>query len=602
MNELPAVTPGQGLDLLGGVMVIDMTTSIAGPYATMLLADFGARVVKIERPSGGDDSRDWGPPFLADQSLWFLSVNRNKESVALDIARPEGSAILLEFIKHADVVVTNQPPRVQAKLGTDFQTLKAIRDDLVFASITGFGLTGSRADGLCYDLIAEGYSGVMDLTGVPDREPQKVGAPAADMLAGQDAAMAVMAALVERGRGGRRQCLIDVSIVESMTRFLSCRIVPYLGSGEAPRRQAFETADEPVTLGLGTDAIWQRFWKAVGKPEPAYPWHSACGDVCSQYVLYEGVTVMGFKVASRVRGLSDEAFGEAFGTKEQCRAALVRLRWPGGFVCPWCGHREHCVLAGRGLYQCNRCKKQTSPTAGTIFHATKLPLTLWFAAIHLIVTAKNGISSVELGRRLGVKQPTAWAVKHKIMAVMARREGETALTGRVEMDDAYLGGVRSGGKRGRGAAGKTPFVAAVSTSPEGRPRKLKLAPVKGFRKREIARGAKHWLAPGAAVVTDGLGCWSALEEAACSHQAIRTGSGRQAARMASFKSVNTTLGNIKSAITGTYRKLGPDHAGRYLASFAWRYNPRYQLQTMIPRFVHSAARTQPMPYRLLIAG
>ena len=110
---------------------------------------------------------------------------------------------------------------------------------------------------------------------------------------------------------------------------------------------------------------------------------------------------MGFKVASRVRGLSDEAFREAFGTKEQCRAALVRLRWPGGFVCACCGHREHCVLAGRGLYRCNRCKKQTSPTAGTIFHATKLPLTLWFAAIHLIVTAKNGISSVELGRRLG---------------------------------------------------------------------------------------------------------------------------------------------------------------------------------------------------------
>ena len=139
---------------------------------------------------------------------------------------------------------------------------------------------------------------------------------------------------------------------------------------------------------------------------------------------------MGFKVASRVRGLSDEAFREAFGTKEQCRAALLRLRWPDGFLCPCCGHRGHCVLAGRGLYQCNRCKKQTSPTAGTIFHATKLPLgTLWFAAIHLIVTAKNGISSVELGRRLGVKQPTAWAVKHKIMAVMARREGETGAYG-----------------------------------------------------------------------------------------------------------------------------------------------------------------------------
>ena len=202
---------------------------------------------------------------------------------------------------------------------------------------------------------------------------------------------------------------------------------------------------------------------------------------------------MGFKVASRVRGLSDEAFREAFGTEEQCRAALVRLRWPDGFVCPCCGHREHCVLAGRGLYQCNRCKKQTSPTAGTIFHATKLPLTLWFAAIHLIVTAKNGISSVELGRRLGVKQPTAWTVKHKIMAVMARREGEKRLAGRVEMDDAYLGGVRSGGKRGRGAAGKTPFVAAVSTSPEGRPRKLKLAPVKGFRsaRRQALAGPRR---------------------------------------------------------------------------------------------------------------
>ena len=173
---------------------------------------------------------------------------------------------------------------------------------------------------------------------------------------------------------------------------------------------------------------------------------------------------MGFKVASRVRGLSDEAFREAFGTEEQCRSALVRLRWPGGFVCPCCGHREHCVLAGRGLYQCNRCKKQTSPTAGTIFHATKLPQTLWFAAIHLIVTAKNGISSVELGRRLGVKQPTAWAVKHKIMAVMARREGETALTGRVEMDDAYLGGqnaLRGGGlDQSRGAPAQAEAGAA----------------------------------------------------------------------------------------------------------------------------------------------
>ena len=133
-------------------------------------------------------------------------------------------------------------------------------------------------------------------------------------------------------------------------------------------------------------------------------------------------------------------------------------------------------------------------------------------------------------------------------------------------------------------------------------RKVKLVPVKGFRKREIARGAKRWLAPGSEVLTDGLRCWNALDGVVGSHRVIRTGSGRQAARMAPFKWVNTTLGNTKSAITGTYRKLGPDHAQRYLASFAWRYNRRYQLNTMIPRFVHSAARNQPMPYRLLIAG
>ena len=216
--------------------------------------------------------------------------------------------------------------------------------------------------------------------------------------------------------------------------------------------------------------------------------------MCFVFGMQE-VTTMKLKVASRVRGLSDAAFREAFGTEEQCRSTLARLRWRDGFVCPGCGHRGHCRPARRSLYQCNRCRKQTSLTAGTIFHSTKLPLTVWFAAIHLIVTAKNGISSVELGRRLGVKQGTAWTMKQKIMAVMARREGEKPLSGRVEMDDAYLGGVRSGGKRGRGAPGKTPFVAAVSTNPEGRPRKAKLVPVRGFRKREIARGAKRWLTP-----------------------------------------------------------------------------------------------------------
>lgn len=276
LPQLPRLEAGAGFDLLAGVIVIDLTTSVAGPYATMLLADLGAVVLKIERPPLGDDTRAWGPPFLDGQSLWFLSVNRNKKSIMLDTGLNQGRTVLKQLIAKGDIVVTNQPPGVQRKLGLDYTSLKAVNNDLIFVSITGFGLTGERADLTCYDLIAEGYSGIMDVTGAADGAPQKVGAPAADMVAGQDAAMAAIGALFNRSRTGKGR-LIDVALVESMTRFLCCRIVPYLGSGEVPTRtggtdsviaiyQAFETADRPITLGLGNDAIWQRFWKAVGRP------------------------------------------------------------------------------------------------------------------------------------------------------------------------------------------------------------------------------------------------------------------------------------------------------------------------------------------------
>lgn len=279
MDCLPRKTPGAGWNFLQGVRVLDLTTSIAGPYATQLLSDFGADVIKVERLGSGDDSRAWGPPFLDDESLWFVSVNRNKRSLALEIAQEAGAAVLRDLIVRSDVVVLNQPARVTRKLGIDADTVRRLRDDIVYVSITGYGLDGARADWPCYDLIAEGYSGIMDMTGEPDGPPQKIGAPAADMLAGQDAAMATMAALFERARSGRGR-VIDVALVDSMTRFLSCRIVPYLGSGEPLRRgggrdsviavyQAFETADEPITLGLGNDNLWRRFWEALGHPERA---------------------------------------------------------------------------------------------------------------------------------------------------------------------------------------------------------------------------------------------------------------------------------------------------------------------------------------------
>jgi crotonobetainyl-CoA:carnitine CoA-transferase CaiB-like acyl-CoA transferase len=262
--------------LLEGVRVLDLTTSIAGPYATLLLADFGASIIKIERREG-DDTRYWGPPFLAQQSLWFLAVNRNKRSVTLDFSVPQGRELLHRLVLQHDVVVTNQVGRSQQKLGIDYATLAALNPGLVHVSITGFGVSGARSALPSYDLIAEGYSGVMDLTGEADAPPQKVGTPAADLLSGMDAAMAVGAARYRRRADGQG-CAIDISMVESMTRFMAPRLVPFLGSGELPRRsgardsvvavyQSFDTADEPITLGLGNDGIWRRFWAALGDPD-----------------------------------------------------------------------------------------------------------------------------------------------------------------------------------------------------------------------------------------------------------------------------------------------------------------------------------------------
>src|ERR671929_2375430 len=174
-----------------------------------------------------------------------------------------------------------------------------------------------------------------------------------------------------------------------------------------------------------------------------------------------------------VKGLSEAAFRERFGTEEACRQAPFEMRWREGLTCPGCGGSSFCQLRTRQLFQCDRCKKQVRLTAGTVFQDTKLPLTTWFLAIYHLTQSKNGVSSIELGRRLGVKQGTAWLMRHKLMRAMAAREAaRPKLEGRVEVDDAYLGGERPGGKRGRGAAGKTPIVAAVETTPDPRPRRL----------------------------------------------------------------------------------------------------------------------------------
>src|SRR5687768_15412200 len=191
-------------------------------------------------------------------------------------------------------------------------------------------------------------------------------------------------------------------------------------------------------------------------------------------------------------------------------------------------------------------------------------------------------------------------MKQKIMQVMQAREAKRPLRGRVGMDDAYLGGERAGGKRGRGAAGKTPIVVAVETTPERKPRRLKLTVVKGFRNKEIEKLAKRDLAPGSNVVSDGLSCWPAVAKAGCCHFPMVTGSGKQAAKWAPFRWVNTVLGNIKTAIAGTYHHVSAKHAQSYLASFAYRFNRRFQLDSIVQRLTWAAAHTVPQPYQLII--
>ena len=181
-----------------------------------------------------------------------------------------------------------------------------------------------------------------------------------------------------------------------------------------------------------------------------------------------------------------------------------------------------------------------------------------------------------------------------------RRSGVClAVAGRVEIDDVYLGGERSGGKRGRGASGKTPFVAAVETTPDGRPIRMQLRRMADFCKHSIAGFAKRSLDPACEVVSDGLRCFSGVAEAGCKHTVVKTGSGPTAARTPAFKWVNTVLGNVKASIVGTYRSIHEKHVPRYLAEFEYRFNRRFDLAAMLPRLTSAALRTAPMPYRLL---
>lgn len=299
------------------------------------------------------------------------------------------------------------------------------------------------------------------------------------------------------------------------------------------------------------------------------------------------------------KGLSLTAFLSKYATNRQCHNALFRMRWPTGFTCPECGHTGYYKIRTRKIYECSQCHRQTSLTSGTIFADTKLGLEIWFLAIYLVTQSKDGISSLNLARTLGVSANAALRIKHKLQHVMKEREDSQPLSGTVQIDDTYLGGKRRGGKRGRGASGKTPIVAAVQTNEEGHPIAMKLSQIAAFSKADISDWAINNLATGSTIVSDGFNCFPGVREADCLHLPIVTGGGPDSVDIPEFKWVNTMIGNIKNAIRGTYHAISPKHVPRYLAEFCYRFNRRFELSKMISRLAYIAVHTAPVPQRLL---
>lgn len=297
------------------------------------------------------------------------------------------------------------------------------------------------------------------------------------------------------------------------------------------------------------------------------------------------------------KGLSMPEFLLRYGTEAQCRAAIVAMRWPDGFVCPRCQATKYSRFdRGRRTYwQCSACRTQTTATCGTIFQDTRLPLTVWFLAMQLLTQAKNNVSALELKRQLGVRYATAWLLKHKLMQVMADREAGRKLAGRVVIDDAYLGGQRVGGKRGRGSENKVSFVAAVQTTPDGRPLYACMCKMP-FTKEAVATWAKHSLSASAEVVSDGLSCFEAVTCIGATHNRTVTGGGTASVKLEQFRAINTLLGNLKTAFSGTYHAFDfQKYAHRYLAEVQYRFNRRFDLAAILGRLLRAAVVTPPHP-------
>lgn len=305
-------------------------------------------------------------------------------------------------------------------------------------------------------------------------------------------------------------------------------------------------------------------------------------------------------------GLSMVEFVQRYGTEAKCYRALYQHRWPQGFRCPACGARGRSSFrrGAQRYYQCRTCRHQTTLLAGTLFEGTKLPLRTWMLALHLLTATKTNLAALELMRHLGVNYKTAWRIKHKVMQAMVEREDARKLNGFVQIDDAYLGGERNGGKRGRGAPHKQPFVIAVETDGDlEHPRFAVVEPVKSFDNDSMNDWVARRLAQGAAAYTDGLGCFRRIEAAGHAHTVIESEGGRAATEERGARWVNVVLSNLKRALDGVYHAIGQaKYARRYLAEAAYRFNRRFRLRDLLPRLATAMMRCKPCAEPVLRAA
>ena len=265
---------------LEGVKVVDLTRALAGPYCTMMLGDYGADVVKVELPGTGDDTRGWAPPHIGDQSAYFLSINRNKRSLTLNLRHDDGRRIFMDMAKSADVVVENFTPGVVDRLGIDYASVKALNPGVVYCSVSGFGQTGPYRSKSAYDQVMQGLGGIMSLTGEPDGAPVKMGIALTDIGAGMLAAYGIMTALYHREarRSGEGQ-YIDVSMLDLQVAWLTYMGGTYFATGNNPEKvgaahptlvpyQAFMCQDgKYINIAVGSERLWERFCKAMGRED-----------------------------------------------------------------------------------------------------------------------------------------------------------------------------------------------------------------------------------------------------------------------------------------------------------------------------------------------